>query len=170
MTARGFTLIEAVVSIAVLGVMLAAVMNTVGASSGTRLMAQRQLQAAGLADELLAEILPLPYADPDTGVGLLLEIGEDLSGDRSDFDDVDDYHNWSAAPPQTRDGRTIPGADAFRRTVEVHWGQLADLDQPAGSESGIKRITVIVSLGGKVIGKAVGLRTLARPDAAEAVE
>ncbi len=89
------------------------------------------------------------YGKVTTNVGgadyIGTETGEGTST-RSDFDDVDDYHSWSASPPQSKDGTDLPDYDGWTRSVTVEW---VNVNSPGGtaanSETGAKRITVTVT-------------------------
>ena len=86
---RGFTLIELIIFIVVVGAGLAgilSVMNQVVRNSADPMLTK---QAAALADSVLEEVLQKAYADPDgTNVG---ETG------RSDWDNVDDFNGATPA-------------------------------------------------------------------------
>ena len=80
---------------------------------------------------------PSPNIGTDSGEG---------SGDRADFDDVDDYHSWSASPPEGKNGTSLVGYDGWTRSVNVVYVTAA---QPGGlsvvGDLGVKRITVTVT-------------------------
>lgn len=85
---RGFTLLEIIVFIVVVGVGLTGILllsqNAVKSSADPMM----RKQALALADSILEEILQKEYADPD-GVG-----GETT---RATMDDVQDYHGQTQA-------------------------------------------------------------------------
>ncbi|OGB33790.1 MAG: hypothetical protein A3F78_20645 [Burkholderiales bacterium RIFCSPLOWO2_12_FULL_61_40] len=92
---RGFTLIELIVFIVVIGAGLAgilSVMDNVVASSADPMVRK---QAAALADSIMEEILLQPFCDPDTVNAVAVPpvcaaIGPP-EANRTLFDDVDDY-------------------------------------------------------------------------------
>lgn len=92
---RGFTLIELIVFVVVIGVGLAgivSVMNNVVASSADPMVRK---QAAALADSILEEILLQPFCDPDTVNAAAVPPACGANGgeaNRTLFDDVGDYH------------------------------------------------------------------------------
>lgn len=112
-----YTLAEVVVSIAVVGVMLVAALNAVAAARLNMNRTTNHNRGMLLAQDLLAEILQQPYQDPDGAESLGIDDGE-IAGDRSTYDDLDDYDGWSA-PPQDRDGTRLPNADGWVCTVSV---------------------------------------------------
>ena len=142
-TTRAFTLVEATVSIFILGVMVVAALSTVGATRLGEYKVAERCRALPLAQGLLAEVLQQPYEDPNGSAVFGVESDEGTT-DRTDFDDVDDYHNWSASPPQNQDGTDMSDLSGWERTVQVSWVNPADLLQTVGGDQGVKRITVAV--------------------------
>lgn len=141
---RAISLVEAVVSIAIVGLMLAAVLNTVGAAVVTREHASEQARAVLLADDLLAEILQQAYEEPIDAANFGRESGE-TSSSRAAYDDVDDYDDWSASPPQLKDGTAIAELDGWTRRVKIDYVTSSNLLTSTASDTGVKRITVTVS-------------------------
>lgn len=162
----GFSLVEVAISVLLVGGLFIVAMNMAGASQVTQTRYAEREQALLLAEALLSEAMQLPYEDADeTGLLFGPEVGED-DGTRQNFDDVDDYDGWTATPPIDSNGVAVAGADRFTRSVEVVW---ADVDTPkamSATESGIKRVTVTVTIGGKTLAELVGYRSSTWPDAA----
>lgn len=156
----GFTLIEAVVSMLILGGLGVAVMSTVGAAGASRKQVVERSRAQALATDLLSEILSKAYADPEVGLGV---IGRDAgeAADRSQFDDVDDYHGWAETPPKEIDGNAIAWATGLTRSVRVNWVTPGSLNGTSGTGTWLKRVEVVVSRSGKTLAKATGLRAYA---------
>ena len=166
--ARGFSLIEAVMSVVIVGGLLVAAMNTLGAGTTAEYTAAERSRALLLAEDLMTEILQQAYEDPAYPPGSFGRgADEAATGDRSLFDDVDDYHGWSASPPQYRDGTPISWAGGFTRSVQVHRVNSGNLNLVVGSDSGVKRIRVTVTRGGKELVVLTGYRTSAWQDPAE---
>lgn len=135
---KGFTLIEVIIFIVVVGAGLAgilAVSNTAVKSSADPMVSK---QAMALADSILEEILQKEYCDPDTATltppaapvcpaGRVLA---DQEAARADYDDVDDYN-----------GQTMTFLVSYTVTIAV--------DAPADiSGIPLKRVTVTASGGG----------------------
>jgi MSHA pilin protein MshD len=136
---RGFTLIELIIFIVIVGVALAGilgVMNQVVRNSADPMLTK---QAAALADSVLEEVLQKAYNDPDgTNVG---ETG------RSDWDNVEDYNGATQATFGL--AGTLPGYTLLVTVVD----DAATLGVPA------RRVTVRVTInatGGSV--QMVGYR------------
>ena len=144
---RAFSLAEAVVSIGIVSVMLVAALNTVAAA---KLGAQKtgdRAKGTLLAQQLMAEVLGQSYEEQVDTIAFGREASE-LSTGRANYDDVDDYNGWSASPPQYKDGTVIPNLDGWGRRVSVVRGNPANLTQEAGTDTGVKRITVSVTHNG----------------------
>lgn len=158
----GFTLIEAVLSILMVGLLLVAAMTTLGAVGTSRLTLVEQERGRAFAESMLAEIVDLPYTDQTTPAAFGPEAGEASGGGRSGFDDVDDYHGWSATPLQWRDGAAVTDTTGWTREVVVARVDPDNLAQVSVTDLGAKRITVTVKRGGKVTATLTAIRTEAR--------
>jgi MSHA pilin protein MshD len=155
---EGFTLVEAVISTVIVSVMLVAALNTVGTSRLIQQKVSSSSRGRLLAESLLAEIVQQAYEDPTGTVVFGLESGESPNN-RSDFDDVDDYHNWSQSPPKNKDGSAIAESESWTRTVTVVWVDPADPAATEASESSAKRITVVVHRSNIPYATLVAVRT-----------
>ena len=120
MTRRGLTLIETVVSVAVVSLLFTAALNASGAAAATRAVTEDRRHGEELCQALMTEVLSMPYYDPQAGANELgPESGEANGTDRSGFDDVDDYNGWIASPPVDRNGASVPSASGLTRLVFV---------------------------------------------------
>lgn len=146
----GFTLVETAIATVMVGGLLVVALNMVGASRITQTRYADRQQALILAEDLLQEVLARPYEDPDEGITILfgLELGELLSI-RINLDDADDYNGYSDSPPEDADGNAIPGAGDYTRSVAVDWVERDDPTTVSASETGVKKVTVAVSKGGR---------------------
>ena len=159
---RGFSLIEVVISVLVLGGVMAAVLNTVGATATIRRLDTDRVRGHALAMDLLDEIVARDYAEPGGAGGALgPEAGETGTGDRSAFDDVDDYDGWVGSPPSMPNGTVLPGLSGWSRSVKVVWASASDASIDAGSDTGLKRITVIVRSGDRIVESVSTVRAAA---------
>jgi hypothetical protein len=155
---RGLSLVEAVISVAIVGGMMVVALNAAGAAAVTSYRASAQLRGMALAQELMSEILMQDYGDPVQG-GFGRGADETGGPGRSPFDDVDDYHGWTEAPPQERDGTPVAGFGDWQREVEVRWVNPANVALVRSFESGVKRITVSVRHRQVPVVRLVALRT-----------
>lgn len=151
---RALSMIEIVISTVIVGVMLVAALQTVAVARGGQARVANRNTGVLLAQDLMAEILRLAYADPEpSGRVFGPETTETLG--RAVFDDVDDYVDWTESPPTGRDGVALPGYTDWSRKVKVVFADPNSLqpaaNQPAkgasplGLDTGMKRITVTVS-------------------------
>jgi len=139
----GFTLAESVVALLIVSIMLAAALNMVGSAARGRQVHVAQSRGPALAGHLMSEVLHARYAEPDGGSGWGPDVGES-GASRRDFDDVDDYHNWTASPPEMKNGTVVDGYDGWTRRVRVSYADPADPNGDSMVDSGIKRILVTV--------------------------
>ncbi len=173
---RGFTLIEATVSIVIVGVMFASALSMAGASKMTRHRRALSDRAHVLADALLAEVMALPYEDPDEATSALGQDASDVSvynakvaGDpeghtvRRDWcDDIDDLNGWNQQPPVNYDGSAIAEAAGWQRKISVDWVKTDNLNAKSNVETGIKCIKVTVCYQDTFEITMVALRSRAR--------
>ena len=155
----GFTLVEAAIASIIVGGVLVASLNVIGATAATRKRMSDHDRATLLARDLMSEIMMLPYADPDTGAGAMLgpEPGE-VTGTRTQFDDVDDYHGWQASPVQHADGTPITGFSAWSRSVTCRRLNPTTLDIVA-INSGVIEVKITVRRSDTTLATVVALRT-----------
>lgn len=138
---RGFTLIELIVAIVILGLVSTTLVHVIGESVRARMVARDRAVGIELARSLLEEILSQAFEDPDEASGSFAT----EEGSRSTFDDVDDYDGLHEAPPTDASGVAIAGAAQFARDVVVRNVLVADPDAPMSDGStDLKRIEVIV--------------------------
>lgn len=159
---RALSMIEAVISIAIVGVMMVAALNTVAASKLGQRKTGHRGKGALLAQQLMSEILRQSYEEPDDTPEFGRESSES-GGDRADYDDVDDYDGWTSSPPEDKDGTEIPDLNGWQRSVEVDWVALNDLNTPIGVDQSIKRIIVTVSRDGVPLASLTTVRTASGP-------
>ncbi len=155
---RAFTIVEAVISTIIVAIMFVAALNTVGASRRIQQQTVVAVEGRQLAESLLAEVLRQSYEDPNGSPVFGLEAGE-AAATRADFDDVDDYHGWSAAPPVAKDGTPLANVSGWTRTVAVVWIHPHDPAVVKASETRAKRITVTASYNNATLATLVAVRT-----------
>ncbi|HEX7047360.1 MAG TPA: type II secretion system protein [Gammaproteobacteria bacterium] len=113
-TSRGFTFVELIISIVVIGIAVTGVLlvytETVARSADPLIRAQ----ALAIAESYLDEIITKHYDDP---------AGADGEATRDQYDDVDDYDGFSGAPSRP-DGSTagLAGLADYLVTVNVSDG------------------------------------------------
>lgn len=125
---RGFTLIELIVFIVIVGVALAGILSVMNTSVKSSADPMVRKQAMALADSIMEEILLKSYTSSSTGTS------------RATYDGVDDYNGLT----QTA-FTDLAAAGLSSYAVLIHVG--------AASLNGVpvKRVTVTVSRGGENI-------------------
>ncbi len=163
---RGFGMVESVFSIVLVGGLLVAALNTVGASATAQQSVNDRSIADLLARDLMTEIMVLPYEDPDGNPVFGPEPAESTPT-RAGFDDVDDYRAWNGSNGAKKKlGTLIPGYAAWIRMSNVEWVNAADLTTVSLTTTNIKRVTVTVVRADEptnVVAKLVGIRTKGPP-------
>jgi MSHA pilin protein MshD len=153
----GFSMVECLICIVIVGVMLTAALRTVGASNSAQLTMSNRAVGSMLAQSLMDEIMLELFENP-TSPSFGPEAGETT---RASFNDVDDYNNYTESPPKNFDGTAMSNLSGWTRSVSVAWASASNLNQNAGLDTGIKRIIVTVSRAGKVVATRAAIRTRA---------
>jgi len=152
------SLIEVVASTMIVGLMAVAALNSLGAATRSSESIGNRAVAAGLADELMSEILQAPYGDPNQTPVFGRESGEP-SSPRAAFDDVDDFDGWNASPPQYSDGTAMPDRADWRHRVRVYRVRPDDPTQTSSTDLGAKGIEVTIEYRGQVLAEQYAVRT-----------
>lgn len=97
------TLVEALLAVTLATLCSSALVTVVTQSVQTTDDAVYTQLASGLADQLLEELASVRFPQADS-------TRPPATGNRLAFDDLDDYHGWSARPPRNRAGLP-PGTD-----------------------------------------------------------
>lgn len=156
---RGLSLVEVSVSTVLVGLIIVGALRCLATATMSAESTSDHSQAILLAEDLMEEILQQDYSEPTEEVRFGRELTESAS-DRSSWDDVDDYDNWSASPPVDADGTAV-AADSWTRRVTVVHVDPADLhaEQSDQSDTGVKRITVEVLRSGSLVAELTGVQT-----------
>lgn len=115
--ARGFSLIELAIAIAVMGVVVAGAATLFFNLSRRSADPVVQVQAQLIAESYLDEILIKRFYDPDTGT-VCPSVLPGKEALRQDYDNVCDYNGLSEAP-RNHLGTAIPALSAYTVTVTV---------------------------------------------------
>ncbi len=153
----GFTLVEAVIAIVLVGVLLTGALTAAGASARMRWSAADRDLAAGLAIDLVEEIAQKGYGSTTAG-----PIAETMaSGSRAALSTIDAYNGLLEEPPVRADGKPIPAAANLMRLTAVERVSASDPSSTGTAETGVKRVTVTVYRGSTALYAAQFLRTSA---------
>ncbi|TWU20971.1 Microbial collagenase precursor [Novipirellula galeiformis] len=157
----GFGLLDSVIAVMLVGILMVGSLQTIGASKRRETATLDRLLAQQLSGAMMNEILLQSYNEPETDEAVTFGLEPNEStGDRSQFDDVDDFHGWVSTPPQSRNGMTIPGFSQWTRSVDVSWADPATLEATAAVRTGLKKIRVTVAKSGRVINSLVSYRSI----------
>lgn len=179
---RGFTLVELVLFIAIMGIAVAGVLGAYQHATRHSADPVVKKQALAIAESLLEEIqqMPFTYCDPDdpnvstasspaacaiaAETALAPEAGETRYSASTPFDNVNDYSGYSTAaelPPGVKDiaGTPITGLSLYNASVNIANAALGGL--PAGESL---LITVVVTGPGSVSVRLDGYRTRYAPN------
>ncbi|MBN2211273.1 MAG: type II secretion system protein [Sedimentisphaerales bacterium] len=153
-SAHGFSYVEVLFAAVLLAVLFTAGMTLYGNLGRAGQDTIDQDLAAELALEMIKEIKVHPYVDPqfpDDGIGRL------ESPPRKNFDDVDDYDEWTATPPQNPEGEELSRYTGLTRTVTVEHVSPANFEQVLGDDNdqGVKRVTITIKRGEREIARQI---------------
>jgi hypothetical protein len=157
----GFTLAETAFSTVIVGMVVLAGLRTVVVSAQHQTTSASTATGTFLANDLLSEILPHYYQERVGRVNFGTEDNE-AGATRAKYDDVDDYHGYAESPPRKKDGTALINSLAWRRSVTVDWVEPTNVMNASQTETGLKRISVVVTFRGKPVASCVGLRANVR--------
>ena len=169
---RGLSLVEVSVSTLLTGLIVVGALRCLATSTHAGTSTTNRTLAMLLAEDLMEEILQHAYAEPDNTVLFGVEGSESVT-ERSEWDDVDDYHGWQSSPP--RDHQGVPVADLhWTRSVVVEYVRASHPSVVVSNagDTGVKRVTVVVYHDGLELARLTSVQTKAWismiPDFAEA--
>jgi len=109
-TQRGVLLIELIISMVIIGIALAGVLNVMNATVKRSADPVVLHQAVAIAESYLEEILAQSFDDPD---------GSDGEINRSLLDDVDDYHGLSDTGVYNQHGALVATLSNYNVSIAV---------------------------------------------------
>lgn len=139
---RGFTLLELIVFIVIVGTALAGVLTVFNITTKSSADPIQPKQALLVAESMMEEILLKAYANPAGGYAAACP----GTCDRAQFDDVGDYNNYASAGVFSLDDLATPvaGLAAYNVAVTV---AAASVTATGNALAGLL-ITVTVTVGG----------------------
>lgn len=151
---KGFTLAEVLVAVVVIIIALVPLITVFGQGVKRGKTPQQITVATALAQDLLEEIMAKKFdedpSNPDTPGNLGPDRFESRTGTppNRNYDDVDDYKNYTESPPKEMDGTTMTEYTGFTRTVAVDYVQEANFDVVSTSITRFKRVRITVTWEG----------------------
>lgn len=170
--AAGFTLVEAVVAMAILAIAASAVLLGIDSAMQTTTDSLEQTVAAGMARQLLHEVAGTRYSVYAESFGAVLDTAHDTvlkpsawkaaTGTRERFTDSDDFNGYRSQPPEDTWGVPLGQEDIqgnsrhanfqapagsfanWRQEIDVYYVNGSDFTQrlPAGRVSDYRAIEV----------------------------
>jgi MSHA pilin protein MshD len=138
-TTRAFTIIEAALSVAIVGVLLAVSLTTFAAIAKQRKVQMERRLGYELGQQLMSEVLQQYFQDPVSPV-----FGPEPGETRATYDDVDDYNGLSETPPTRKDGTTLSDYSGWTRAVVVAYVDPLNPGNTIASST-LKCVTVTVT-------------------------
>jgi MSHA pilin protein MshD len=162
MNKKGFTLIEVIMVIVILGIMLPGIMMYFIQGVKDSVDSQRRTTAIFLADALMEEIRSKRWDEVvsiNAPCSNASAIGTDAEA-RIGYDDIDDFNNLNNTPPSDSQGVAMINYAGFQQQVTVSYANPAALDTAVGGPTCYKRIEVrIIDTGINETIKLVSLMT-----------
>jgi MSHA pilin protein MshD len=146
LTNRGFTLVEMIIAIVIIGFGVAGVLTAFQSSvrgSAQPLITKQMLAAA---EEMMEEILLKPYAVSGAPPSNSATSCTSTASVRTGFDDVRDYNNYQTSGICTADGAPVAGLSSYNMRVTAvteAWQGLA--------VASVVRVTVTVTRGADTV-------------------
>ncbi len=138
---RGYSIIEVLLAAVVMSLMLVAALELLGHLGSARHSAMQSGAQDRYIIDTIQEIMLVDYEDQSDPDHFGPETGE---VNRSQFDDIDDYHDWSGAP-QTQSGDAYSDLAHTTSLISVRFVQANDLQTTAATDEGFKEVTIVVS-------------------------
>jgi MSHA pilin protein MshD len=132
--ARGFTLIELIVSIVVIAIAAAGILGVFSSLATHSAQSMVQTQATQIATAYLNEVLLRPLADPD---------GTPVEPSRDQFDDVGDYDGLTTIGVRDQYNRAVSGLAQYNVAVQVSTPPAGSLRAVPPAEMRLVTVTVI---------------------------
>jgi len=146
----GLSYVEVLIATVIIAVVLYSAVRLFANLGRSSLATTSKDDARFLALQMIEEIKQHSYREPYRAPLFGRETGE-ASVIRQFYDDVDDYHNWSAAPPQDRFGNDLTRYRWFTRSVAVRYVAANDFTLAAASDEGFKEVTITIQYGNQII-------------------
>ncbi len=148
MNKKGFTLIEVIMVIVLLGIMLPGIMMYFIQGVKDSVDSQRRTTAIFLAEGLMEEIRSKRWDEVaviNATCSNASVIGTDAEA-RIGYDDIDDFNNLNNTPPIDSQGAAMAAIyAAFQQQVTISYVNPAALDTAVGGPTCYKRILVTIT-------------------------
>ena len=114
----GVTLLEVIISLILVSSIILVSMTASANLMRNKSVSMEAIRGHDLAFQILDEVTATAFEDADDDQIFGRETNETATN-RTDFDDVDDYHNYSTSLPTHRDGTAIAGLTGWSFSIAV---------------------------------------------------
>jgi len=140
----GFSYVEVLLASVIMSVLLVSGLKLFTNLGWSQQATASREEAGFLVINMFEEIKRQAYKDPTaTDDTLGREVGESATS-RENYNDIDDYQNWSATPPEDQAGQPYDQYSHLTRSVSIRYVRATDFSQPAANE-GFKEVTITIS-------------------------
>ena len=174
MRPRGFTMVEAVLSLVLISGVAVALLTSMRTAARAGMVAHRQQFGTELAMDILAEVLATPYDTSITEVGLeavavdplvpASSVAVAVGSDRLAKANTMSFNGVNEASVVTKSGQPVPNATGWRRAITVRYADTSNININPGADTGLALVTVIVMYNGGEVARASALRSHAWDD------
>ena len=151
---NAFTMMEAALSVAIVGVLMVSSTSTFGAIARARQSQVESRLAYLLGQQLMTEIMQGYFQSQ----ALPVVFGPINGQTRAQFDYVDAYNGYTASPPVAQSGSVLLGYAGWSESVSVGYVSVSAPVAPV-STSSLKQITVTVTAPSGKAYNLTGLRS-----------
>ena len=137
----GFSLIECVLSVVVVGVLTVASTGVFGTIARARYSQTESRLGTLLAQQLMTEALQQPFQQPGTTPGFGPRSGQA----RPAYDAVDCYNGYTASPPASAAGAALAGYTGWTQSAAVSFVSPASPMTNTNTTTTLKKVTVTVT-------------------------
>lgn len=153
----GFTLIEVLIAILLIGLAIVSLISANGAFTQANGAGVELSTSEFLIEQIRELTTVLPVIDPNTGTSTF---GPEASETLADYDDLDDFNGASFSPPISADRNALNDLSAYTQQITVENVSASDFEQVVSNHSSFfVRVTVQVFLNTREISSARWLRS-----------
>ncbi len=152
----GFTLLEALLAMVLIGISLTSIVASMGAYTQVTGVGLNLSTAEFLIEEIRELTAALPAVDPTPGTTFGPETGESTV---ADYDDLDDFDGQTLSPPVDVSGVALAAFPAFSQQIVVENVSASDFENVVSDHSSdFVRVTVSILLNGNQVSSASWIR------------
>lgn len=154
---NGFTLIEVLIAIILVGFAIVSLISANGAFTQANGVGIELSTTEFLIEQIRELTTVLPVIDPNTGT---TTFGPEASETLADYDDLDDFNGASFSPPISADRNALTDLSAYSQQITVENVNASDFEQVVPNHTSyFVRVSVKVFLNTREISSARWLRS-----------